>query len=420
MVQIVSYSKSIENYGDGVEVNILGNEHSPDVFDINVIDLSDPKMWRSESVKGASIDAYNHLESLSTVISNSKQTRIVILLPANVSYRWDKFAREERYSGHAVLKDRMHVLYDVLNRVLPQYGRPVIIFENTITKLEGRELKAAFCFLEKEKNEQIEDNLLGFRSGFKRVVTRSDGGNKATTVEVDERVWLSALQIKNEEDLDAFLRTTGLIKQKEDIPEWLKSEEMFDDKVQSSIISKNKSLIQSAEEEIMKAQAVLDKNNRYKSILSESGGELVKVVFEILEDILKCDLSSFEDKKKADFIVEVDNNVFVGEIKGISPNVRSIDVSKLDNHYHDYLDNNKGNTQNVKALLIINHQRIKPLDERENVNEEQINLAIRNESLIVETTTLLKMYEQYLKGELSREACINLLIEKKGILELEA
>ena len=70
----------------------------------------------------------------------------------------------------------------------------------------------------------------------------------------------------------------------------------------------------------------------------------------------------------------------------------------------------------VKALLIINHQRNKPLEQREPVHERQINLANKYESLIVETATLLRMFEKYLGGNLSREECLELLKTNKGIL----
>jgi len=39
----------------------------------------------------------------------------------------------------------------------------------------------------------------------------------------------------------------------------------------------------------------LDKNNEYKSILYTQGDELVKVVFEIIEQMFGCDLSNFEE-----------------------------------------------------------------------------------------------------------------------------
>ena len=50
--------------------------------------------------------------------------------------------------------------------------------------------------------------------------------------------------------------------------------------------------------------------------------------------------------------------------------------------------------------------------------DEQIKLAERNSSLIVETITLLKLFEQYLSREKSREECIDILQNNTGLLRI--
>lgn len=65
----------------------------------------------------------------------------------------------------------------------------------------------------------------------------------------------------------------------------------------------------------------------------------------------------------------------------------------------------------------MNHQKNKPVTERENVHEQQINLAKRNGSLIIESYILLKMYDKYTKNELTREECIN-MFQEEGLLVL--
>ena len=61
------------------------------------------------------------------------------------------------------------------------------------------------------------------------------------------------------------------------------------------------------------------------------------------------------------------------------------------------------------------YQKNKPVTERENVHEQQINLAKRNGSLIIESYILLKMYDKYTKNELTREECIN-MFQEEGLL----
>ena len=89
---------------------------------------------------------------------------------------------------------------------------------------------------------------------------------------------------------------------------------MFDDIQQLDLIRENREKIQMAEQEIDKAKKVMDQNNRYKSILYTTGDELVEVVLEILGQLLDYDFSQFEDKKNEDFLAEIGNDVFIGEM----------------------------------------------------------------------------------------------------------
>ena len=54
------------------------------------------------------------------------------------------------------------------------------------------------------------------------------------------------------------------------------------------------------------------------------------------------------------------------------------------------------------------------MSERDPVDKKQIELAERNGSLIIETYTLLKMFEKYQIQELTREQCFDLL-DGKGL-----
>lgn len=166
---------------------------------------------------------------------------------------------------------------------------------------------------------------------------------------------------------------------------------------------------------------VIESNNKMKSILYTTGDELVDVVFEILEEITGGDLSEFEDTKEEDFLFDLNGKRYIGEIKGVSKNVKGTNISQLETHFRSYLEKNENeNEDNVHAILVINHQRDKPLLQREPVHQNTINLAKRNKSLIVETNKLLTMLEKYRNKELTRERCIELLSDKdSGILKIE-
>lgn len=183
-------------------------------------------------------------------------------------------------------------------------------------------------------------------------------------------------------------------------------------------MKKNKQAIKAAENNIANAMEKIDKNNEYKSILYTTGEELVKVVFEILECMLGCDLSQFEDKKKEDFSFERNGIVYIGEIKGISSNIKSQNISQLEFHHQGFIDEHPEiEDKNLRQILIINYQRNTALQERDPVDKKQIELASKYGSLIVETRILLKMFEKYKKAEITREECFALL-EQHGILEI--
>lgn len=108
----------------------------------------------------------------------------------------------------------------------------------------------------------------------------------------------------------------------------------------------------------------------------------------------------------------------LGEIKGVNHNIKNGNVSQLEVHYQNFLDNHSGaDREKVIALLIMNHQNATPLKERQPVNDEQIKLAEKYGSLIVETSVLLRMFEKYKFGELSSDKCFEIIKNKKGILE---
>ena len=129
-------------------------------------------------------------------------------------------------------------------------------------------------------------------------------------------------------------------------------------------------------------------------------------------------MSSFVDKKEEDFKIVLPDVTFIGEIKGITSNVRSENVSQLDVHcqtYIDSLDEDEKN-ENVKGILLINPLRNKPVDERDEVHEKQIKLAIRNDSLIITTKTLLILFMSYLQERITTDKIIELLKNKTGLL----
>ncbi|MDE6663592.1 MAG: hypothetical protein K2K46_09645, partial [Lachnospiraceae bacterium] len=301
-------------------------------------------------------------------------------------------------------KNMINVLYNIFEVLSVYLGQINLVYENTYTNISGENINAAFFF----------DVLTDYES----VLLKSEKSQKVTAIALNDIMITSTLYVKNYDEVMRILKELKLIQNMQSIPSWMENIKMFDDSKQLSIIEENNNAIKIANDNIFKAKEKISKNNEYKSILYTNGDELVRVVFEILETMLGCDLSEFDDKKKEDFLFEIDGFVFIGEIKGVNHNVKSENVSQLEVHYQGYVEDNNKDENQIKAILIMNHQKNKPLDTREPVHEKQISLADRNGSLIVETITLLKLFERYLSDDLSREECIELLKSKKGLLTI--
>lgn len=404
MIQILTHSGKEESLiGKEVVINRLHDAESLDMFDVNIIDLSDEKFWRCNNNQTNSINEIYDFISTSTMIVNSKTAANIILFPQNSRFCYDYWETCNKFQRARELKNMVKQMKeDILSSIYNPIQNIDIIYENTKTKVCESTLLAAFYF-------NIEP---------KKALTKSEKSHKPTTIQLD-KIMLSTLKLNNYNELNSFLKAVGLIKDKQEIPEWMEDVKMFDDERQMEIIQENNRAIKVANDNITIAMDVINKNNEYKSILYTNGDELVKVVFEILEKMLGCNLSEFQDEKKEDFLFDINGNIFIGEIKGVNHNVKNENVSQLDVHYQGYFDEHEEvDPGNVKALLIMNHQKNKPLNQREKVHDQQIKLAERNKSLIVETMTLLKLFEKYLAGDITRERCIEILGSNVGLLKI--
>lgn len=401
MIQMLTYSKQDKNFeGRDMVINTFHDAQSLDEFDINIINLNSEAVWRNVKDNKVTVNIEQDLISLSSMMQNSSRTQIIIILPQNMNFNYYYYSG--RYNNACELKN---MLEPMITKILPSLHYPLssltMYYENTKTKIDSKEIEASFHFY-----------------NYETTLLTSVKSNKATVIEWYGMI-LTTLNLKAYDDVMAFLSAINLLSKKEAIPEWAKTIKMFDDNVQSSIIEANLLTIQEAEENIEKAQGVLDKNNEYKSILYTQGDELVEVVFEIIEQMFGCDLSNFEDKYDEDFLFQAGGFTFIGEIKGVTPNVKNNNISQIDRHCQNYVEDHEEEDGRIKGLLIINHQRNKPLQEREPVHERQISLAERYEVLIIETPVLLKLFEKYRSGELSREKWLETVKGATGLLRLE-
>ena len=135
--------------------------------------------------------------------------------------------------------------------------------------------------------------------------------------------------------------------------------------------------------------------------------------------IFDISLSDFNDEKKEDFLFKKNNITFLGEIKGVTTNVKYEHISQLEVHYSKYLDKlaDEGATENIKKILIMDYERNRDVKERNEINQMQIDLATKNDTLIIDTESLLKVYEKILDGSLTKTKVVDYITNNSGLID---
>lgn len=401
-IQIITHDGNEWEY-IGINNVIVSKLKSPMAFDdfgINIIDLNDENIWRNEQDGYKSVESLNDFHTIKRIIKGSLKSKIIIVLPGDIRFENNYIEAYGDYNNFEELKNLIPEMIDIMTHLSETFKEINLVFERTVTKVMDKEISADFRF----SNPLSEE-----------VLTKSKLSEKTTTIK-KENIILTTLNLSNFEKIKAFLDEIGLGDKKDAVPEWMEEVQMFDDDRQHEIIDEKMAMIAEQEKEIAKAEAVLEQNRRYKSILYTQSNELVDVVFEILNEMVGFDFSNFVDERKEDFRCEKEGYVFIGEIKGVTSNIKNEHVSQLDVHCQKYIDSNPDKKDKIKSILIMNYQRNRPVSERDEVHEDQIKLAERNRSLIIDTFTLLKMFEKFKRKELDQDACFKMLIDNKGHL----
>lgn len=410
MIQIITYDISkYESYSvDKYKISAFREIQALDDFEICIIDLASKDLWHYNGINPTNINSVNDFLTLKEAIINSKKSKILIIFPQNEKLYYNFYDGQAKYLSSKQIKDNKDNTINLLSKWLYELEYLNISYEKTNTTVNDSIINADFNFLNIDT------------TGFEPI-TYSNNSGKITTIK-KERVYLTTLDLSNEEKniinfIDIYLKDKA---KKGKAPKWIDNIKFFNDEELDIKKKENISKIKIIENDNEQIDRQLEKNAEIKSILYTNGDELVRVVLDILDEILEYNSSTFVDEGKEDFLIKKEDVTFIGEIKGVSSAAENKYISQLDVHVQSYLDENQkeGIEENVKGLLIINHQRNKPVEERQKVHEHQIKLATRNGSLIIETSSLLKMYEKYKLGNITKEECKNILKTNIGLLEI--
>lgn len=403
-IQIITYQVGeLNNYKTIADVNSFNKPNSLDNYDINIIDLSHKDMWINPdtSKPNAAITLKDDFLSIKTMVENSVKSKILVCLPQNANFICSQYDRRYPYE----LKNILPIFINILKNLIPIEDIK-IFYENNKTKVYDNYVESAFGFLNTTYTE----------------ITKSTS-DKITTIGKDKLIITSMKLINNSNSslvLD-YLKMIGLMQEKSEIPEWVRKYNFYDDEKQMQKIENAKEQIKKEKEKIDKANTVLERNLHYKSILYTNSDELVSVVFEIVEDLFDISLKEFKDEKKEDFNFKKDGITYIGEIKGVTSNVKNEHISQLDEHYSKYLDilQEEGRTEDIRKILIINYERTRDINERNEIHIMQDEMAKKRDTLIIDTKSLLELYELSLNNKDNKTNIIDYINNTIGVIKVK-
>lgn len=398
--QLITYNPELfNNFEQDFDISNFNNLKSLDNYDINIFDLSSEGIWQNKISFDRNPSTNTLLSSdfysIKKMIKNSNKTKILIILPQNIYFH-----------GSVQLKDMIPIFKKIIDQLIV-FDFVSLEYENNETLINNKEYSSAFYFI----------------SSIGHNITKSINSEKITTMSIDNVVitTLNLLENNDTSVLFDFFEEAHLIDKVKNFPDWLEAYDFADDEIQYNKIEQAKAQIEVQKSIIANANEVLMKNLRYKSILFTNSADLVKVVFEILEYIFDISLADFKDDGKEDFLFKKDDITFIGEIKGVMSNVKYEHISQLEVHCSKYMDKLQAEnvTENIKKILIINYERTRDINIRNEINEMQINLAEKQNTLIIDTKKLLMIFEKLLNNELSKNKVIDYIKKHSGVVVLD-
>lgn len=408
MIQIITNNiKKYENFTkNNFFISKIDAFQSLDNFNITVIDISDKSLWYNKGIQNNNINQYMDLRSINSAILKSEKSNVVILFPQNIEYYYSfKF---EGYREVKKIKDMKNEFIRILDSNLIDMDYIGINYGTSYTKLGKNKLMADFSFI----NVSNDNILLKAENERDIVAIRND------------KVVLTTLEIKSEDEAIEFLKIMfkDCFENKTTPPEWINKINFYTDKECKGKISEINREINDLKAKKGKLEDELKENDKYKTILYESGDILAKQVNDMLSKIFEYDMSQFKDTYEEDGCIKLEDITFIIETKGVNNEISGRNISDACNHlivYEDKLEE-KGITENVKCLFIVAYERNKPLDERTKIKNRIETIAKANNTLIIDTRILLNIFEDFLNNKINKEEIKEIFKNNKGILDYKS
>lgn len=406
--QIIGYEG--HDFNPGLEINSFSSPRSPGLFDVTIVNLTSSYLWKSRNSSCSVLNYYNDLKNLYEMIKNNSDKKYVFVLPQDTLIEYDYSG--SRYYKNIQIKNNLNFAVNLISEPLPMLSHLIdnLIYEPSQYNSNGQKFSCDFVL----KNSDSYKTLL-----------ETDVTKKPCFIRIDDNIYVTTLKFSKVDHLVDMIQNLEIVKEQSDEPEWLACSYFLDDSELNEKLNIEAQKRDEATANIRNINNKLKKNNHFKKVLYKSGDDLVEVVLEIFGTLINADFSSFIDNHNEDFSLELGDYKILGEIKGISSNVRREHVTQGLLHrekYESYCEDNEIEfcEDKIISLLVINHQRNLPVSDRVPINDLQINHAKNNHILIIETTTLLKLLDKFSRNELDVEKIKKLIIDSKdsGLLSI--
>lgn len=362
-------------------------------FEFNIIDLNNSILWNQEL-----FSSNKELPTITNAINNTdSNSSFIFLLPQNIP-----ITTKESSIENESLNKNTEIVSEFIEDITGRYTE--LIYGKNITIISEIEYSADFYFKHESRTEVIKNNVVGDN----------------TIIKIDNFIF-TTISIPDAKTLKVLIDSISPSYKTVDIPEWFEDVDFLNDKEENENIIQYQNEIKCLEEKIKESEELLEKNNKYKSILYTQENALVKVVYEILDEMLGTNLSEFKDVFDEDFYFEKDEQGFIGEIKGVKRNLKNEYLNQLNDHAVKKL--HKFDEEEIdiplKQLMIINTFRKRHPNDRPDIEKETLDKAEMHEALVITTPVLLKLFGLYKKGEIKSDEIFKHLKNDVGLFEIK-
>jgi len=204
-IQILTTRNDIFGDFDNIEISSFLSPKALDAFDINIIDLDDPELWKFTFLGSYTIIRAGEFDSLARIIAESYKSIIIIVLPQNeiytARYTYKNGVLDYKNGEIIPIKDIISVIEEkVLSSLLLQTIKDALLYENNTTILGQYEYTSAFDF--KQNNQYVSAS---------NVLTEAYKAQKVTSIRNDRFVLTTLDILKSKDGLMAFLQHCKLI-----------------------------------------------------------------------------------------------------------------------------------------------------------------------------------------------------------------